>query len=187
MIDQFRIILGTDTCQGLSLCLRDTETFKGILDILRYIRPLGLHFGIRSDIGHDLIHVQSFYGRSPVWNRHLIINLQRLQTKQLHPRRIMLFFGQLFHDLRCQTGIDPVSILLFIPEIIDASVYILYMTFFFHNVTSLNPFSLISSIRDASPVFTIFPSTITWVSSTERYSRILVLWVMIRRPPSQFF
>ena len=51
---------------------------------------------------------------------------------------------------------------------------------------SSKPFSLISSIKEASPFFTTFPSSITWVTSTCNDSKIRVLWVIIRRLPLHF-
>ena len=92
VINQFRVILGPDTSQGFSLCFRNTQTFKCILDICRYIGPLSFHLCIRSDISHNLIHIQVFYRWSPVRHCHLIVNLKRMQSKQFHPCRIMFLF-----------------------------------------------------------------------------------------------
>ena len=143
-----------------------------------------------------MIHVKSLDRRPPVRDLHFIIDLQRLQTELLHPDRIVFFFRQFIDDRRRQPFLDPVFILLLVPDVINTSVYIFYITFFFqirytpfrsaYSDICSNPFSLMVSTKDASPFFTILPPSMTWVTSTFKDSRILVLCVMIRRLPLHF-
>ena len=92
VVNQLGIVLGSHACQGFPFGLGNTKPLKGILDIFRHIGPFGTHFRIRTDISHDLIHIQVVDGRSPVWNLHGIIDLQGLQAEKLHPGRIIFFF-----------------------------------------------------------------------------------------------
>ena len=66
VVNKFGVILCSDTCQGCTLCLRNSKTFKGIFNILGNFFPGVLHFGIGTDIGIDQVHVQSFNTWSPI-------------------------------------------------------------------------------------------------------------------------
>ena len=194
VIHKLRIVLRADARQGFALRLRNAETLKGILDILRHIFPVVLHLGVRADIGCDVIHVQSLDGGSPVRNLHLVINLEGFKTELLHPRGIVFFLGELFHDLRRQAGLDAVSVVLLVPYVVDAAVHVLHIGFFFQicHVKSLpiqssfrlpKPFSLISSTSSAPPLRTMTPSSMTCAASTCSASRMRVEWVMMSREP----
>ena len=76
VIYQFGIILCPHTGEGLSLRLRNSQLLKSILDILRYLGPFGTHMSIGLHIGHDIFHVQTLDGGTPVGDFHLIIDLQ---------------------------------------------------------------------------------------------------------------
>ena len=75
VIDQLRIILCAHTGERFPLCLRNAETLKRIFDVIRHIGPLCFHFRIRADIRYDVIHVQTLNRRTPVRNRHLVVDL----------------------------------------------------------------------------------------------------------------
>ena len=63
VIDQLGIVLGSHACQRFPFGLWNPQPLKGILNVLRYIRPFGAHFRIGADVGHDLIHIQVINGR----------------------------------------------------------------------------------------------------------------------------
>ena len=132
VIHQFGVILCADACQRLSLRLRNTQALECILDILRHIRPFRLHLGIRANVGNDVVHVQPVDGRTPVRHFQFVVDLERVQTKLLHPYRIVLLFGDLFDQRRRQTGIHLIEIGFFIFNIIDTSVNVCDLLFFFH-------------------------------------------------------
>ena len=91
VINQFRVILGSHTRKRFPLRLGNTQSLKGILDFFRNLVPASLHFCVRADIGNYLIHIQPFYGWTPVRNFFLIINLKRMQPEIAHPVRIVFF------------------------------------------------------------------------------------------------
>ena len=105
MIDELGIVLRADAREPLALRLRDSEPPEGILDIGRDVFPACIHaFRIGTHIGDDIVHIQTFDGRSPV--RHLgpFKDLERLEAEFAHPVRIVLFLRDLRDDLRCQTA-----------------------------------------------------------------------------------
>ena len=116
MIDEFGVKLCPDSCQRFSLRLRNTEPLEGALNILRHLLPASLHPGLMSDIGGNVIHIQTFNRRSPVRNLKLMIEPQRLQTKIQHPCRIVLFRRYPSDNLLCQS--------LFFSEIIRTVLFI---------------------------------------------------------------
>ena len=194
VIYQLGVVLRAHAGQRFPLGLRDAQPLEGLLDVLRHVLPVIAHFGVGADIGGDVIHVQSLNGGTPVGELHLVIDLKGFQPELLHPRRIVLLLGELFHDLRRQAGFHPVGIMLLVTDVVDAAVYILYIGLFFEicHIRSLpvqssfrlpKPFSLISSTSSAPPFRTMTPSSITWAASTWRASRIRVEWVMISSEP----
>ena len=132
MIDNLGIILCSYTCQTALLCLRNTQTIKGILDIFGNILPFTLHVRIRTYIGNNVIHIQTVNRRSPVRHLQLIINIQGFQTEFQHPFRIMLFARNFFNNLTCQAFLNAVSVLILVTEVVKTSVYIINIGFFFH-------------------------------------------------------
>ena len=152
VINQLGIILGTDTGQWLSLCFRNTQTLKCILNIFRHIGPFGFHLRIRSDISNNLIHIQAFYRWPPIRHCHLIVNLKRMQTKKFHP----FLFGQFLHNFRRQSCFNPVCVFFIIFKIIYASIYIFNLTLFFHRQ------SLLSHAAFTAPEFHNFRIRFHW-------------------------
>ena len=132
MVHQFGVILCSHAGKGLSLCLRNAQTLEGILDVLRHVGPLGFHIGIGADIGDNVVHVQPVDRRTPVRHLQFVVDLEGVQTELLHPDRIVLFFGDLFYQCRCQAGIDLIGIGFCIFNIVDTSVNICDLLFFFH-------------------------------------------------------
>jgi len=132
VVHQLGVILCSHTGKGLSLCLRNAQTFEGILDVLRHVGPLGFHIGIGADIGNNVVHVQPVDRRTPVRHLQFVVDLEGVQTELLHPDRIILFFGDLFYQCRCQAGINFIGISFCIFNIVDTSVNICDLLFFFH-------------------------------------------------------
>ena len=132
MIYYLGIILCAYTGQTALLCLRNTQTIKGVLNIFGNIFPFTLHVRIRTYIGNDVIHIQTINRRSPVRHLQLIINIQGFQTEFQHPFRIMLFTGNFFYNLTCQAFLNAVSVLILVTEVVKTSVYIINIGFFFH-------------------------------------------------------
>ena len=130
VIHELGIVLCTDAGKRFALRLRDTETLKGVFNILWDVLPVVFHVGLGANIGRNVVHIQSLDGRPPVRNRHLVIDLQRLQPELLHPDRIVLFLGELVDDLRRQALLH---IVLFVADVIDAAVNVRNLTFFLHS------------------------------------------------------
>ena len=130
VIHQLGVVLGSHTGQRLPLGLGNTQPLEGLLDILRHVLPVVAHFGVGADVGGNVIHVQSLDGGAPVGEFHLVIDLEGFQTELLHPRGVVLLLRELFHDLRRQAGLHAVRIVLLVPNIVDAAVYVLYIGFF---------------------------------------------------------
>ena len=57
VIDNLRIVLGTDTCKRSLFSLWDAELFKGILDVFWHFLPLALHICVGTDIGDNFVHI----------------------------------------------------------------------------------------------------------------------------------
>ena len=172
VIYKLGVVLRTHACERLALRLRNTEPLKGFLDVVRHIFPVVAHFCVGADIGRDMSHIQAIDGGTPIGNFHFVINLEGFETELLHPYRVVLFFGELFHYLRCQTGFHAVCVVLLVTDIVDTAVHILHIGFFFLFCHARNlpiqtsfrlpkPCSLISSISPASPLRTMTPSSIT--------------------------
>ena len=124
VIHQLGVILCAHARQRFTLRLRNAQPLKGVLDVLRHLGPLIFHIGVGADVGDDVIHVQSLDGGAPVGHVHAVVNLQGVQPEQLHPLRIMLFLGKLLHNGRGQTRLQFVSVLLVIPNVVNAAVNI---------------------------------------------------------------
>ena len=133
VIHELGIVLCTDAGKRFALRLRDTETLKGVFNILWDVLPVVFHVGLGANIGRNVVHIQSLDGRPPVRNRHLVIDLQRLQPELLHPDRIVLFLGELVDDLRRQALLHTIGIVLFVADVIDAAVNVRNLTFFLHS------------------------------------------------------
>ena len=133
VVHELGIVLRADAGKRFALRLRDAEPFEGILNILRDVLPVVFHIGLGADVGRDMIHVQALNGRAPIRDRHLIIDLQRLQPELLHPDRIALFLGELVDDLRRQALLHAIGIVLFVADVIDAAVNVRDLTFFLHS------------------------------------------------------
>ena len=133
VIHELGIVLCADAGKRFALRLRDTETLKGVFNILRDVLPVVFHVGLGANIGRNVVHIQSLDGRPPVRNRHLVIDLQRLQPELLHPDRIVLFLGELVDDLWRQPLLHAIGIVLFVADVIDAAVNVRNLTFFLHS------------------------------------------------------
>ena len=133
VIHELGIVLCADTGERFAFRLRDAETLKGVFNILRDVLPVVFHVGLGANIGRNVVHIQSLDGRPPVRNRHLVIDLQRLQPELLHPDRIVLFLGELVDDLRRQALLHTIGIVLFVADVIDAAVNVRDLTFFLHS------------------------------------------------------
>ena len=133
VVHELGIVLCADTGERFAFRLRDAETLKGVFNILRDVLPVVFHVGLRANIGRNVVHIQSLDGRPPVRNRHLVIDLQRLQPELLHPDRIVLFLGELVNDLWCQALLHTIGIVLFVADVIDAAVNVRDLTFFLHS------------------------------------------------------
>ena len=131
VVNKLGVVLRADAGERLALRLRDAQALEGLLDVLGDVLPVVAHLGVWADIGRDVIHVQSLDGGSPVRYLHLVINLEGFKTELLHPRGIVFFLGELFHDLRRQAGLDAVSVVLLVPYVVDAAVHVLHIGFFF--------------------------------------------------------
>ena len=132
MVDQLGIVLCTDSRQGFPFCLGYSKTLEGILDLLRHAVPVVRHLCVRTDIGRDVLHVQSLNGRAPVRHLGMIVDFQRLHAEIMHPLRVIFLFGYLLDNLRGQTFLDPVCVLLVIPEVVHAPVNVGNICFLCH-------------------------------------------------------
>ena len=133
VIHELGIILCADAGKRFALRLRDAETLEGVFDILRDVLPVVFHVGLGTDIGRNVVHVQSLDGRAPVRNRHLVIDLQRLQPELLHPDGIAFLLGELVDDLRRQALLHAIGIILAVADVINAAVNVRNLTFFLHS------------------------------------------------------
>ena len=176
VVDEFGVILGTDTGERLSLRLGDAETLERVFDVLRNIFPLARHTGLGLDVGDDVVEVQAVDGGTPRRHLGMVEDVEALQTEVPHPFRVIFFFGDLQNDIFGQTGIDSVKIDLLISEVIEVALYVLYERFLFcHCVLPLcysafsasmyfsKPSVKISSMSSGPPLLTILPSTRMWV------------------------
>ena len=132
VVHQLGVILGAYTGKGLALCLGNAQALKCIFNIFGHIGPLGAHFGVGAHIGYDVVHIQSVNGRAPLGHPALIVNLQGLEPKQLHPCRIVLLIADLLYDLRGQTRLQLVGIFFVVFYVIDRAVNVCHIGFFFH-------------------------------------------------------
>ena len=130
MINQLGVVLRAHAGERLALRLRDAQTLKGVLDVLRHVRPVVLHLRVRADIGGDVVNVQPLERGAPVGQAQLVVDLERLQAELLHPHGVALFLGQLVHDLRRQTGLHAVGVVLRVAYVVNAAVYVRNVGFF---------------------------------------------------------
>ena len=133
VIHELGIVLCADAGERFALRLRDAETLESIFNILRDVLPVAFHVGLGTDVCCNVIHVQPLDGRAPIRDRHLVIDLQRLQPELLHPDRIALFLREPVDDLRCQALLHAIGIVLFVADVIDAAVNVRDLTFFLHS------------------------------------------------------
>ena len=144
MVNEFGVILGADTGEGLPLRFGDAEAFERILDIFGNVFPLAGHAGLGLDVGDDVVEIQAVDGGAPGRHLGMVEDVEALQTEVSHPFRIVLFFGDLQNDILGQTGIDSVKIDLLISEVIEVALYVLYERFLFcHYVLPLCLFCLL--------------------------------------------
>ena len=57
MVNQLGVVLRAHA-ERRALRLRDAQTLKGVLDVLRHVCPVVLHLRVRADIGGDVVNVQ---------------------------------------------------------------------------------------------------------------------------------
>ena len=102
VIDHFRIILSTYTCQGLLFCLLDTQAVEGAFDVFRHFVPAGGHLlSLRFYIGVNIFHIQAGNIRNPVWNFHFVIDFKGFQTEVQHPLRFIFIGPNIAYDIFC--------------------------------------------------------------------------------------
>ena len=142
VIDQLRIILGTDAGQRFTLRLRDPELLEGIADGLRNILPVCSHLRVRPYICHDIFHIESFNIRTPVDHRRSVIDLKGSEPEFPHPFRVILFSRDRLDNVRRKAFVDLPGILILISEIIERTVYVLYVCFFLSHNSPRLPFNL---------------------------------------------
>ena len=73
----------------------------------------------------------------------LIVDIKRFQAEVAHPFRLILLFGNLLDDVRCQASIGLIGILEVIPEVIHVSEIVDGIEIFF---SSSNPVLFSSDI-----------------------------------------
>ena len=132
VIHKLRVVLCADTCERFTLCLWNTESFKGVLYIFRHVFPIVLHFCVGANICRDISYIKSVKRRSPIWHLHLVIYLQGLKTELLHPNRIVFLLGELVDNFGSKSALHTISVVLLIAYIIDAAVNVFNLTFLFH-------------------------------------------------------
>ena len=138
VVHQLGIVLGAHAGQRLALRLGNAQTLKGILDVLRHVFPVVLHFCVGPDVGGDMVHVQPRQRRAPVRQRRLVVNLQGVETELLHPDGVVLLLRQLFHDGGGQACLHAVGIVLRVPDVVYAAVDVVYIGLFAHDGTSVH-------------------------------------------------
>ena len=132
VVNQLRVVLSANARKRLPFRLRNAKALEGILDLLRHAVPVVRHLCVRADIGRDVLHIQSFNGRTPVRHLGVIVDFQRLHAEIMHPLRVIFLFGYLLDNLRGQAFLDAVCVLLFIPEVIHAPVNVGNICFLCH-------------------------------------------------------
>ena len=170
VVDHLGVILRADTGQRSSLGLRDAQTLEGVLDVLGNFAPLAPHLGVGTDVGDDVVHVQPFDGRTPVLHRHLVVNFKALLAEFTHPLGVVLFLGNLGHDVGGQAGIDLKGGVGGVLDVVNAAVYLGNIGLFSlkgshfasSSFSAWKPSSMISLTRLPSPVRTMWASSRTW-------------------------
>ena len=170
VVDDLGVILGADTGQAGTLGLGDTQTLKGVLDVVGHFAPLAAHLGIGAHVGDDVAHVQAGDGGTPVLHRHLVVGFQCFQAEDAHPFRVVLFLTDLFHDLRRQAGADLERRVGRIFDVVNAAVYFGDVGLFSFKGSHLasssfraaKPSSMISLTSSPLPVRTMRASSSTW-------------------------
>ena len=95
VIDDFRLILGTDAGQELALGLGDAQLVERVLDLGRNVVPgFALAVG-RFHVIVNVIEVQLREFSTPCWCRLLVEGLQCLEPEFAHPGRLVLHLGDL--------------------------------------------------------------------------------------------
>ena len=189
VVDHLGVVLRPHAGQRSPLGLGNAQALKGVLDVLRHLAPLAPHLGVGADVGDDIAHIQPFDGRAPVLHRHLVVNLKALLAERTHPLRVVLFLGNFGHDVGCQAGIYLKGGVCGVLDVVNAAVHFGNVGLFglkgshfaSSSFSAWKPSSMISFTRLPSPVRTMRASSSTCTKSTFRPSRILALWVMMRR------
>ena len=99
-----------------------------------------------------MIHIKALDGRTPIGNVHFIVNPEGFEPELLHPRGIVLFLGELFHDLRRQAGFHAVCVVLLVPDVVDAAVHVLHIGFSFQ-ICHVQSLPIQSSVQAAKTLF----------------------------------
>ena len=121
VIDDFAVILGSDTGKALSFCFRDSKLFEGVLYVLRNIFPLCGHFGLRLYVVHYVLYVKVVDVRSPIGFLHGVEYLQGPVPQVPDPFGIVLFLGYPLYYVFIQPlpDLEKVFILFVIAEVVD--------------------------------------------------------------------
>ena len=65
VVNNFTVVLCTDTCKALAFSFRNAKLFKSVLDVIRNIFPAGSHVCLGFNISNDFLYVQVTDVRSP--------------------------------------------------------------------------------------------------------------------------
>ena len=170
VVNDLGVVLRTHAGQTRTLGLRDAQTLKGVLDVVRHLAPFAAHLGVGTHIGDDVAHVQPLQRGAPCGQGHPVVGVQRLQAELTHPLGIVLFLRDLFHDLCRQAGVDLERCVDLVLDVVDTAVNLGNLGLFSlegsHLASSsfraVKPSSMISLTRLPSPVRTMRASSSTW-------------------------
>ena len=125
VIHHFGIILRADARQRGLLRFGNTEPVKGLLNLLRYLIPVGRHrLFVRNNVVNNLLNIQVGNISAPVRHRPFKKILQRLQSEVEHPLGFELASGNLPHHIFIQTDTGGILIIDFILYIVNAPLNI---------------------------------------------------------------
>ena len=105
VVDDFRVVLGTNAGKGCLFCFRNPQAIKGIFNVIRHVVPVGLHLSIRADIGDDVVHIEFTNVRAPVRIFHMVEDIQRFEAEIEHPLRFVFLFRNFTDNVFRQAGI----------------------------------------------------------------------------------
>ena len=110
VVDDFRVVLGTDAGEGRLFGFRDTQAVEGVFNVIGDVVPVSFHLSVRADISDDVVHVEFADVRAPVGIFHVVEDIQRFEAEIEHPLRFMFLFRNFTDDVFRQTGIGLIGI-----------------------------------------------------------------------------